>query len=54
MRVHRESEILHCKIDKSIAKILVEFCQETGLSKTAAVERAIKKYVEVYKETGKI
>jgi hypothetical protein len=54
MRVHKESEILHCKIDKGIAKILVEFCQETGLSKTAAVERAIRMYVEFYKSTGKI
>lgn len=54
MRVHKESEILHCKIDKDIAKVLVEFCQKTGLSKTAAVERAIKMYSEFYKETGKI
>lgn len=54
MRTHKESEILHCKIDKQVATLLIQFCQQTGLSKTAAVERAIKMYEQYYRETGKI
>lgn len=54
MRTRKESEILHCKIDKQIAEMLVKLCQETGLSKTVAVERAIKMYEQYFRETGKI
>lgn len=45
---------LNCKIDKKTAEELDEFIKNTGLSKTATVERALKTYFEEYKKTGKI
>ena len=54
MRPKKESEILHCNLNKTISEALVKFCNETGLTKTVAVERALKLYLEQYDETGKI
>lgn len=54
MRTKKEYEILHCKLKKEISKLLTELCEETGLSKTVAVEHAIQMYYKYYKETGKI
>ena len=54
MRPRKESEILHCNLNKTISETLVEFCKETGLTKTVAIERALKLYLEQYNKTGKI
>lgn len=45
--------IVNCKIDKEMYDKLVEICERTGLSKTKAIERAIKLYHEEFEKTGK-
>lgn len=37
---------LNCRLDGNVWDALEKFCEETGLTKTAAVERAIIKCVE--------
>ena len=41
-------------MDKQIIESLEKFVEETGLSKTATVENALKMYIEYYYKTGKI
>ncbi|MBR3340050.1 MAG: CopG family transcriptional regulator [Clostridiales bacterium] len=50
----KEYKMLNCKIDKPIADELDKFIAETGLTKTATVEKALKMYISQFKETGKI
>lgn len=50
----KDFKLLNCKIEKEIADMLNQFSEETGLSKTVTVERALKAYIEKYKKTGKI
>ena len=54
MKSKKESVVVYCKIKKEISDLLAQFCDETGMSKTAAVENAIKLYYERYSKTGKI
>lgn len=54
MKPMKEYEVLHCKLEKEISKLLNQICKETGLSKTVATERAIQMYYTYFKETGKI
>ena len=49
----KEFVFLHCKLDAKVNEMLERLCADTGLSKTAAVERALKRYYEYYKRTGK-
>ena len=49
----KESCTINCKIDKLLYDKLVKMCEDTGLSKTKAIERAIKMYYEEYVKTGK-
>ena len=53
-RPAKEYKVLNCKIDKEIAEQLDAFSADTGLPKTATVERALKMYIAHYKKTGKI
>lgn len=41
-------------IEKSIMEDLEKFCEETGLSKTVTVEKALKMYLDNYRETGRL
>ena len=54
MRKAKEFECFSCKMDKDISKMLTEITEETRLSKTAVVEKAIKTYYDNFKKTGKI
>lgn len=45
-RMKKETKNFACKFDKDIFEKLEEFCQTSGQSKTAVVERAVEKYVE--------
>lgn len=49
----KEHVVVNCKIDKEMYDKLVEICNKTGLSKTKAIERAIKVYADEYEKTGK-
>jgi len=52
-RSKKEAVVLHCNLDKSVSDGLNVLCDETGLSKTKAVERALINYIEEYKKSGK-
>ena len=43
-KVYRKA--LNCKVDGNIWDKLDEFCTETGLSKTVAVEHAVESYLK--------
>ncbi len=44
---------LHCMIKQEIIDELDEICEETGLARTRAIERALIAYMKNYAETGK-
>lgn len=49
-RQKKDGVALNCFIDKSIADSLEKFCEETRLSKTATVERALIEYFNTMEE----
>jgi len=53
-RPKKESEFLSCRIDRQVFKKLEELCNESGLSKTKAVEKALEKYYNEFKKTGQV
>jgi len=44
-RQKKEGTYLNCKIETSIAKRLEDYCNETGLTKTVTVEKALDLYL---------
>lgn len=40
--------LLNMKLDAEIGNLLEAFCKVTGQTKTTAVERAVKQYIEEY------
>lgn len=53
-RAVKDYKVLNCKIDREVAELLDKFSERTGVSKTAAVERALKKYIDDFNKTGKL
>ena len=53
-RQTKESKSLNCKIEKETFEMLEKFIQETKMSKTATVERALIEYIQKFNKTGKI
>lgn len=53
-RQSKEYKNFNCKMDKGIVESLEKFVEETGMTKTATAENAIKMYIEYYHKTGKI
>lgn len=51
-KVYRKA--LNCKVDGNIWDKLDEFCTETGLSKTVAVEHAVESYLKKKQEEKEI
>ena len=47
-------DFLSIRMDHNAFEKLKKICKESGLSKTAAVERAVEKYYETYKKSGKV
>ena len=48
------SKSVHYVLDEEVVERLAWFCNETKLSKTAAIEHAVKMYVDYYEKTGLI
>ena len=48
----KESKNLNCKVDIKVSDELEKFIEETKLSKTATVEKALMMYIEHYKKTA--
>ena len=44
----------NCKVDIKVSNEREKFIEETNLSKTATVEKALMMYIEHYNKTGKI
>ena len=53
-RTAKDHKVLNCKIDKEVSDILEDFSERTGISKTATVEKALRKYIEEFNKTGKL
>lgn len=53
-RKPKKYKYLNCKLDKTVSEKLEKFAEETGLSKTATIEKALRMYLENYYKTGKI
>lgn len=51
---NKASKNLNCKIDKSASDMLEKFIEDTKMSKTATVEKALLMYIEQYRKTGRI
>ena len=49
-RVKKDSVAITVKLDREIFELLSKFAEDSGQSKTIAVERAIKMYVDDYYE----
>ena len=52
-RPKKEASLLHCRLDKKLSDELNVLCAGTGLTRTAAVERALRMYIEEFKKTGR-
>lgn len=48
---NKDWKALNIKLDKTIYEQLEKYCEETGLSKTVAVERILSKVFKEYKES---
>lgn len=53
-RAKKLSVYLSMRIDKTASDKIEEVCREVGLTKTKAVEKAIEKFYDEYKKTGKV
>ncbi len=53
-RAKKDSEYLSMRIDKKISDKIEEVCQEVGLTKIKVVEKAVEKFYDEYKKTGKV
>ena len=53
-RQAKDFKNLNCKVDIKVSNELEKFIEETNLSKTATVEKALMMYIEHYNKTGKI
>ena len=51
---NKASKNLNCKIDKAVSDMLEKFIEDTKMSKTATVEKALQMYIEQYIKTGSI
>ena len=50
----KTSECFSCRLAKVSFDKLDEICRDVGLTKTKVVEKAIDKFYESYKKTGKV
>lgn len=53
-RQKKESQPFSIRMDKAVYERLNEYCEESGLSKTVAIERAISLYIDDYDGKKKI
>jgi hypothetical protein len=47
-RVKKDARFLNMKLEREIYEQLVQFCDESGMTKTLATERILKQYFEKY------
>ena len=49
-RPKKDSQVINLNIERSIYDKFVEFCDNTGLTKTVVVERALEMYIDAMNE----
>lgn len=47
-RTKKDAKILNIKLDREIHEQLEQFCDESGMTKTIAVEKILQHYFEEY------
>lgn len=47
-RTKKDAKILNIKLDRKIHEQLEQFCDESGMTKTIAVEKILQRYFEEY------
>ena len=47
-RVKKDAKMLNMKLDRKIHEQLERFCDETGMSKTAATEKIMEQFLKEY------
>ena len=47
-RTKKDAKILNITLDREIHEQLEQFCDESGMSKTIAVEKILRRYFEEY------
>lgn len=47
-QIKKDAKVMNMKLDKSVYNKLVQFCNETGLSKTVATEKILDRYFSEY------
>lgn len=52
MRVKKQGEYLHCYVRSDVISKLNDFCEDTGLSKTVTVEKALLFYIDSMQDAG--
>jgi len=53
-RQAKDYKYLNCKVDRTVFEKLDLFVEQTKLSKTATVEKALLEYIKKFEKTGKI
>ena len=49
-RAKKDAKVLNIKLDRGIYDRLDQFCEETGMTKTVALERILNQYLDRYKQ----
>lgn len=52
-RPKKDAKSLNIKLDSSVHETLEQFCEETGMNKTIAVEKILRQYLVTYFEKSK-
>ena len=47
-RAKKDAKVLNIKLDRGIYDRLDQFCEETGMTKTVALERILNQYLDGY------
>jgi len=43
-RAKKDGQYINCYLEREVVETLEQYCDETGLTKTVAIERILKKY----------
>lgn len=54
LRLEKESVNLCLRVSKDVSDAINKMAEETGMSKTAIVEKSAMEYIDRYQKTGKI
>lgn len=47
-QIKKNAKVISMKMDKTVSDKLDQFCEETGLSRTVAVEKILDKHLDEY------